>query len=39
MNNILLEDKRAQLLSKQKQGRNYVPWNQHKGKNRYQRKK
>lgn len=37
-NNILLEDKRAQLLSKQKQGRNYVPSNQHKGKNRYQRR-
>lgn len=37
-NNILLEDKRAQLLSKQKQGRNYVPWNQYKGKNRYQRR-
>lgn len=38
MNNILLEDKRAQLLSKQKIGRNYVPWNQAKGKNRYQRR-
>ena len=34
----LLEDKRAQLLSRAKQGDEYVPWNQHKGKNRYERR-
>ena len=36
--NIILEDKRAKLLSDQKQGRNYVWYNQSKGKNRYQRR-
>lgn len=35
---IILEDRRAKLLSDQKSGRNYVWWNQHKGKNRYQRR-
>lgn len=35
---IILEDKRAKILSDQKQGRDYVPQNQHKGKNRYQRR-
>lgn len=37
-NRILLEDKRSQLLSQSKKGANYVPWNQAKGKNRYQRR-
>lgn len=35
---IILEDKRAKILSDQKQGRDYVPQNQFKGKNRYQRR-
>lgn len=38
MKNLLLEDKRTQLLSKSKSGDSYVPWNQFKGKNRYQRR-
>lgn len=38
MSKILLEDRRSQLLSKSKSGRNYSPMNQHKGKNRYQRR-
>lgn len=38
MKNILLEDKRNQLLSKSKIGDNYAIWNQFKGKNRYQRR-
>lgn len=35
---LLLEDKRSELLSQSKSGANYVPWNQHYGKNRYQRR-
>ena len=35
---ILLEDKRAKLLANQKSGRDYVWYNQSKGKNRYQRR-
>ena len=38
MRNLLLEDKRSQLLSRSKTGEPYVPWNQFKGKNRYQRR-
>ena len=38
MKKKLLEDKRAKLLADQKRGRNYVWWNQDKGKNRYQRR-
>lgn len=38
MRNLLLEDKRSQLLSRSKTGDSYVPWNQFKGKNRYQRR-
>lgn len=38
MKNILLEDKRSQLLSRSKIGDPYVIWNQFKGKNRYQRR-
>ena len=38
MKNILLEDKRNQLLSRSKTGDNYSIWNQFKGKNRYQRR-
>ena len=38
MKNILLEDKRSQLLSRSKTGDPYVIWNQFKGKNRYQRR-
>ena len=34
----LVEDKRAEILSNQKRGRDYVPQNQAKGKNRYQRR-
>lgn len=36
---LLLEDKRSSLLSQSKSGANYVPWNQHFGKNRYERRK
>ena len=36
--NIILEDKRAKVLADQKVGRDYVPKNQKKGKNRYQRR-
>ncbi len=35
---LLLEDKRSELLSQSKSGANYVPWNQYFGKNRYQRR-
>ena len=35
---LLLEDKRSELLSQSKKGANYVPWNQFYGKNRYQRR-
>ena len=35
---LLLEDKRSELLSQSKAGANYVPWNQHFGKNRYKRR-
>lgn len=38
MRKRLLEDRRTQLLSKSKKGRNYVWWNQHKGKNRFERR-
>lgn len=38
MKNILLEDKRSQLLSRSKTGDAYVIWNQFRGKNRYQRR-
>lgn len=38
MKDILLEDKRSQLLSRSKTGDNYSIWNQFKGKNRYQRR-
>ena len=37
-NNILLEDKRNQLLSRSKTSDAYVQWNQLKGRNRYQRR-
>lgn len=36
--NKLLEDTRKELISKSKHADNYVPWNQHKGRNRYQRR-
>ena len=36
--NIILEDKRAKVLADQKVGRDYVPKNQKKGKNRYKRR-
>lgn len=38
MNRNLYEDSRSQLLSKSKKGDNYVPSNQSKGKNRYERR-
>ena len=38
LKNLLLEDKRSQLLSRSKTGDPYVPWNQFRGKNRYQRR-
>lgn len=38
MRKILLEDRRSQLLSKSKSGRNYVPYNQAKGRNRFYRR-
>lgn len=38
MNRKLYEDSRSQLLSKSKKGDNYVPSNQSKGKNRYERR-
>lgn len=34
----ILEDKRSELISKQKKSRNYVPSNQYLGKNRYERR-
>lgn len=37
-NNILLEDRRSQLLSQSKQGADYAPSNQYYGKNRYKRR-
>lgn len=36
--NLLIEDKRSELISKQKKGANYVPSNQAYGKNRYERR-
>lgn len=36
--NELLEDTRKQLIAKSKHADNYVPWNQHKGRNRFQRR-
>lgn len=36
--NVLIEDKRAELISRQKRGKNYAPWNQMFGKNRYERR-
>ncbi len=38
MKQILLEDKRSQLLSRAKTGDEYAKWNQFRGKNRYQRR-
>ena len=37
-NNILLEDRRSQLLSQSKKGADYAPSNQYYGKNRYKRR-
>ena len=37
-NKIILEDNRSQLISKAKAGDNYAQNNQHKGKNRYERR-
>lgn len=35
---ILNEDSRSQLIQRSKKGDNYAPWNQSRGKNRYQRR-